>query len=153
MDSTHAYLSALVPFADIAREFVINPKRICAKARTFSAREGSWVGNPVFLRFEAEDLSGFHIMRSRQRLREEARGSAETYRPEELRTFGNLSYMLARIHGESFPTWIGDLHIEPHWFECGLTGIRSFTHYLVTEAPGLDCGLWEGDQLPVERQG
>lgn len=155
MDSTHAYISALVPAIRDVSTSNGDLKGVITKARTFSARAGSWIDLPRFFPFVNcdEGISAGQISRARVKLRDGACAHAGMCKVEDMRLFAELAYIICRCHGEGFPTWSGDLYISPWKGACGDSRKRGFSHYLVTEAPGLDCGIWEGDPLPAFEQG
>lgn len=140
MTPTHAYLSGLVTF------YARNEFEVLVKAHTWSASSG-WLGDRRIGRF-----TDVHFPVSRGNLefikgviRDASMALASDVDEGTLIAFGSLCLTLSTVHGEFFPTWIGDHHIM------GLKRPRGCTwtsRFLITEAPGLDCGHWEGDPLP-----
>lgn len=148
MARTHAYLSAIVPSRD-ADAFTYRQVAVRVKARTFSADTCGWVGQPIFRTvIPSGTLTGSQIISIRRFLREESVEVAEKVVDEVYELFAALCVLITDAHGEKFPTWVGDLYIQPVFARRGTSGKRRLSHYLVTEAPGLDCEQWEEDPLP-----
>lgn len=146
MVSTHAYLSALVlPDWDATRPL------LRVKAHTFSAALGGWTGERIITSHHnvGESLSVNRIRSYRNWIRENSRATAGEYSQRDLFEVGLYMLAVTHFHGENFPTWVGDFYIQPVFAQRGRTRTRSLDHYLVTEAPGLDCGHWEEDELPL----
>lgn len=140
MRRTHAYLSCLVSvFPGGVTETLVKTRTLCA--------EQGWLGEPRIEKITGNPkFSVLNIPDVRRYLRDEARPVAEEVPTEVLVEFGKLSMLVALAHGEGFPTWVGDLYIQPSSHKLGSARIHRF---LITEAPGLDCGTWEEDCVPV----
>lgn len=148
MAKTHSYLSAIVPSRDVD-SFTYRQVAVRVKARTFSADTCGWVGQPIFRTvIPSGTLTGPQIINIRRFLQEESVEMAEDVDEGTYELFAALCVLITDAHGEKFPTWVGDLYIQPVFTRRGSSRKRSLSHYLVTEAPGLDCGQWEEDPLP-----
>lgn len=141
MQRTHAYLSGLVT---VHENGLIESQ---VKARTFCASKG-WVGQPKWDTSHQGNprISLLSIGAMRSFLRENAVAVSTEVSTEVLATFRNLCIVIAGLHGEMYPTWIGDYYVTP---EVASRGDSRVSRFLITEAPGLDCGTWEGDSAPV----
>lgn len=148
MRSTYIFKSAIVYWPP---HILGEPlARVTTKARMLSKRSG-WLSSPIFKVFTESDfradLIGWADGRRSWTLRPTT--TLKSVREgNHLYEFGLGALIATKIHGGSFPTWIGDLYIKPIFEGPGALSGTSGFGYLVTEAPDLDCGHWEEDALP-----
>lgn len=143
MEPTHAYLSCLVTYS----KGVYEPS-VLVKAHTWRASRG-WCNDRHIVILEDLDMRGYDLRLLavyRKLLRESAVATTDDVLERSFFQFGVLSAFACTLHGEHFATWVGDLHLSPIKKKRGDTWASRF---LVCEAPGLDCGNWEGDLAPI----
>jgi len=147
MTRTHAYFSALVPHNGSTPDYdQVIP--VIVKAETFSAEVNGFINDAKFVEFNFDNISLFEMLGRRVQFFEKGTARAEDVEWTTMRDWGNRAVAACFLHGECFPTWVGDLYLKPIFSLRGKSGSRRLSHYLVTESPDLDSGTWEGDQLP-----
>lgn len=141
MTPTHAYLSGLITF------YSKYEPQVLVKVHTWSASSG-WLGDRRI--YKPVDVHFPRTYGNLEFIKDVIRDSSTTLASDvdegTLIAFGSLCLVISSVHREFFPTWVGDHHIM------GLKRSRGCTwtsRFLITEAPGLDCGHWEEDPLPV----
>lgn len=143
MEPTHAYLSSLVTYS----KGVYEPS-VLVKAHTWHAKKG-WLDDRTIKVFNDPGMRGYDLRLLaiyRNLLREDSVTLTVNVPERSFFHFGVLSAFSCTLHGEHYATWVGDLHINPIKKKRGDSWTRRF---VVCEAPGLDCGSWEGDQVPT----
>lgn len=148
MTRTHAYLSALVPFYASGFDSLGNLS-VTVKAQTFSAEANGFIGKPYVEEMSFLQRSVDKMIRQRVQFFEKGTERAEDVEWVTAFDWAMRAAYCCLLHGDSYPTWIGDMYLQPVFVQSGKSGKRRLSHYLVTEAPDLDSGLWEGDQLPL----
>lgn len=148
MEATQVYLSAkcIAPYLETL--YTPPDSRVVVKVHRFGYAYGGFDGNYKLYRVSPGVLSSYQLTFAREALQTLSASVPEEVSEWYIQSFANLAWYACCAHGENFPTWAGELYLEPFdWKRGGArTKLRS---YLVTEAPGLDCGHWEGDQLPL----
>lgn len=135
----HAYMSAVV----YVRPY--GSSRTIVKAHTWCAFDG-WLGDRVFLEVPMTNQTPDDIFQARIEVRDGSVDTASRVHQRTLRQFGILANYAAVLHGEYYPTWIGDFYVTP---SIVMRGAARISRFLIEEAPGLDCGTWEEDSVPV----
>lgn len=152
---THAYLSARVSIRFEGKQALW----LQVKAHTFEPNR--FLGDRIIKNYDGTQgespfptrggtlcsVNLHQIVKARASLRELACNLAEDVPEEAFTLFGTIASGLAYVHGEGYPTWIGDHYIKP--LEGKGRGKDRVNVYLITEAPDLDCGYWEEDSGPL----
>lgn len=149
MVSTFVYFSALCTIPTVSDVPNYEIPLVVVKRQLFGVQFNGFDGKPVFSSVSCTEARLASIGDIRRKFQNRNYSELSQVRREDAEEFGIWAAVACQAHGEHFSTWVGGLYLTP--FPMALRGLDSerFICYLVTEAPELDCGHWEGDQLPV----
>lgn len=149
MEATRVYFSAKCIVPDMESYDEPPNPLVVVKVQKFGRAYGGFDGNYRLYRVIPGVLSGYQLISTRRAFKKFCPSVPEEVGEGYIQAFGNLAWYASCAHGEDFSMDAGGhLFVKPLVWNSGRVRAQ-LQSYLVTEAPDLDCGHWEGDQLPV----